>query len=67
MLLFNPLTNASTILIGTVLKTVIAESVATWDANATADTTTGSLKVTVTGEAAKTIRWVAYVEMVEVQ
>jgi len=31
-----------------------------------ADTTNGALGITVTGEAEKVIRWVAYVEMVEV-
>jgi hypothetical protein len=59
--------SVSTALIGSVTKTVIAESVSSWGANVTADTTTGSLKITVTGEASKTIRWVAFCEMVEVQ
>lgn len=50
---------ASTALVGTVTKTVIAEDTAAWDVTVTADTTNGGLKVEVTGEAAKTIRWVA--------
>jgi hypothetical protein len=50
---------ASTALVGTVTKTVLAEDTAAWDVNVTADTTNGGLKVEVTGEAAKTIRWVA--------
>lgn len=59
-------TSASTALIGSITKTVIAESVSAWDANVAADTTHGSIGITVTGEAEKVIRWVAYVEMVEV-
>ena len=50
---------ASTAIVGTVAKTVLAEDTAAWDVNVTADTTNGGLKVEVTGEAAKTIRWVA--------
>ena len=59
-------TSASTALIGSVTKTVIAESVSAWDAAVTADTTNGALDITVTGEAEKVIRWVAFAEMVEV-
>jgi len=49
----------NTTLIGIVTKTIIGADAgaATWDIDATADTTNGSLKITVTGEAAKTIRW----------
>jgi hypothetical protein len=50
---------ASTAIVGTVTKTVLAEDTAAWDCNVTADTTNGGLSITVTGEAAKTIRWVA--------
>jgi hypothetical protein len=50
---------ASTALVGAVTKTVLAEDTAAWDVNVTADTTNGGLKVEVTGEAAKTILWVA--------
>ena len=50
---------ASTAIVGAVTKTVLAEDTAAWDVNVTADTTNGGLKVEVTGEAAKTIRWVA--------
>lgn len=57
---------ASTALVGSVTKTVLAEDTAAWDADVTADTTNGALKLTVTGEAAKTINWVARVELVEV-
>jgi hypothetical protein len=47
--------------VGAVSKTIIAETNVAWDATVTADATNGALKVTVTGEAAKTIRWVASV------
>lgn len=57
---------ASTALVGAVTKTVIAEDTVAWDANVTADTTNGAISLTVTGEAAKTIRWVASVTLVEV-
>lgn len=57
---------ASTALVGSVTKTVIAEDTAAWDVDAQADTTNGALVIKVTGEAAKTIRWVARVALVEV-
>lgn len=50
---------ASTALIGAVTTTTLAEDNAAWDVAATADTTNGALIITVTGEASKTIRWVA--------
>jgi len=59
-------TSASTAVIGSVTKTVIAESVSAWDAAVTADTTNGALAITVTGEAEKVVRWVAFIELVEV-
>lgn len=57
---------ASTAIVGTVTKTVIAEDTAAWDVTVDADTTNGSLRIQVTGENAKTIRWVAVVNTVEV-
>lgn len=54
-------TAASTSLVGTPSKAVLGETNVGWDAAISADTTNGSLKVSVTGEAAKTIRWVATV------
>lgn len=51
---------------GRVQKNVIAESNPAWDANIVANTSTGSLQINVTGEAGKTIRWVAKVETVEI-
>ena len=59
-------TAASTAIIGLVAKTVIAESVSAWDTNVSADTSNGALKITVTGAAETMIRWVAFVELVEV-
>lgn len=52
---------ASTTLIGSVTSTVIAEDAgaSAWTAVATADTTNGGIKLTVTGQASTTIRWVA--------
>ena len=59
-------TAASTAIIGSVTKTVIAESDAAWDADITADTTNGALSITVTGDDTNLTRFVAFVEMVEV-
>lgn len=57
-------TAASTTLTGTPTKVVLGETNAAWDIALTADTTNGSLRLTVTGEAAKTIRWTAVVDAV---
>jgi len=54
-------TAASTTFVGTPSKVVLGETNAAWDVAVVADTTNGSLRVNVTGEAAKTIRWVAVV------
>lgn len=51
---------------GAPIKNVIAESDPSWDINISADTTNGSLKIEVKGQAGKTIRWVAHVETLEV-
>ena len=59
-------TAGSTTFVGTPSKTIIGETNAAWDAAVTANTTDGDLRVTVTGEAAKTIRWVATVTTAEV-
>lgn len=58
---------ASTALIGSVSKTVIAEDTAAWDINVTANSTAGSLDIIVTGEIAKTINWVAVVKIAQVK
>ena len=57
---------ATTALVGTVTKTVIAEDNAAWDVDVYVDTTLGGFTVQVTGEAGKTIRWVAVVNTAEV-
>lgn len=57
---------ASTALVGTVTKTVIAEDTAAWDVDATANTTSGGLNIVVTGEASKNITWHAFVRTSEV-
>lgn len=60
---------ASTTLVAAITPTLIAGDVgtATWGGvTATADTTNGGLAITVTGEAAKNIRWVATVWTTEV-
>ena len=61
-------TAASTTLVAAVTPTVIAQDVGavTWVLAITADTTNGGIAVTVTGQAATTIRWVAKIETTEV-
>jgi len=58
--------DATTALVGTVTKTVIAEDSAAWDVAATANVADGSLELTVTGETDKVIRWVASIDIVQV-
>ena len=48
-----------TALISAVTKTVLAEDTAAWECDVTADDANDALIISVTGEAAKTIRWVA--------
>jgi len=59
---------ASTTLVAAVTPTVIAQDAGavTWVLAITADTTNGGIAVTVTGQAATTIRWVAKIETTEV-
>jgi hypothetical protein len=57
---------ATTTLQGAVIKTVLAESNSAWDINITADTTNGSLKVSMKGETSKIVRWVAVIDTVEI-
>ena len=56
----------NTALVGTITKAVIAEDQAGWDVDADADDTNESLRVWVTGEANKTIHWVAAMHLTEV-
>lgn len=58
--------NASTLILGTVTSTVIYRTSASWSADATADTANGALKITVTGEAATNILWVASARLTKV-
>jgi len=57
---------ATTAILGSIQKSVLAESNPSWDINISADATNGSLKILAIGETGKTIRWVALVETVEV-
>ena len=59
---------ASTALVAAVTPTVIAQDAgaSTWVLAITADTTNGGIAVTVTGQAATTIRWVTKIETTEV-
>lgn len=59
-------TAATITFIGTPSKQILGETNTAWDVALTADTTNGSVKLSVTGEAAKTIRWVATVVTSEV-
>ena len=59
---------ASTALVGTVTTTLVGQDAGAsgWAIAATANTTTGGLTITATGQAGTTIRWVAIVECAEV-
>jgi hypothetical protein len=56
----------TTAFVGTPTTTVLAEDTAAWDIAVTADNTNDALVFTATGEAAKTIRWVATVHLTKV-
>lgn len=56
----------TTALVGTVTKTVLAEDTPAWDCDVTASDANDAVTITVTGENAKTIRWVAMTELTEV-
>ncbi len=59
-------TAGSITFIGTPSKTIIGETNTPWDAAVSVDTSTGAFRVRATGEAAKTIRWVATIQTTEV-
>lgn len=60
-------TGANTIaLLGAPIKSVIAESDVPWDVHISTDSVSGALKLTVTGQPGKIIRWVALVDTVEI-
>ena len=56
----------TTALVGTPTVTVLAEDTAAWDVVVEADNTNDALVIKVTGEANKTIRWGAVVELMKV-
>jgi hypothetical protein len=58
---------ASTTIVGSVVLNTIAQDAgaSTWVIAITADTTNGGIRVTVTGQAATTIRWVSKIETTE--
>lgn len=58
--------SGSVTMIGAPAKVILGETNTPWDVTVDADTTTGALRVRVTGEPAKTIRWVAVVDTAEV-
>ena len=59
---------ASTAIVGAVIENIVAADAgaSTWDVTISADTTNGALAVSVTGQAATTIRWVCKLESTEV-
>ena len=59
-------TSGSVMLIGTPSKTILGETNMPWDITLTANTANGSIRIMATGEASKTIRWVATVMTTEV-
>jgi hypothetical protein len=59
-------TAASTAFIGSPTVTILGEVVVGWDISVSVDTSAGSLVFTATGEASKTIHWLAAVRLAEV-
>jgi hypothetical protein len=51
--------------VGAVLKTVLGENVAAWDANMSLNLVAGSLDIVVVGEVAKTVSWAAFMRLTE--
>jgi len=52
-------------LVGSVTQTVVGEDTAAWDVTLTVNTS-GTINVRATGEAGKTVRWVALIEAIQV-
>jgi hypothetical protein len=52
-------TTPSVTFVGSPSKSILGETNSPWDVNVAVDTANGALRVNVTGEAGKTIRWVA--------
>ena len=59
-------TGAASVVLVNSAKTTIANNSGAWDVNVSADTTNGSLKIAVTGEASKNIQWVIRAALTEV-
>jgi hypothetical protein len=57
---------ATTAFVGSVTETVVAGESMSWSVAITAGTSDGTLRITATGEAGKSIRWVAYTRAVTV-
>ena len=53
-------------MVGSITKTVLGESVASWDATIEADNTNDALVIKVTGTSSNNIRWVATTHTSEV-
>lgn len=56
---------SNTFIVGNIVHDLLASSNPEWGINIQADTTNGSLKILVTGQSSKTIRWMAVVDTVE--
>ena len=56
-------TSGTTSLVGTPAKEILVENDDGWNANVVADTVNGSLKITVQGEASRTVQWTIFVEL----
>ncbi len=56
-------TSGTTALVGSPAKEVLVENDDGWNADVIADTVNGSLKITVQGEASRTIQWTIFVEL----
>lgn len=59
-------TNGSITFVGNPSKTIIGETNGLWDAQISADTTNGSIKIETKAESTETVRWVATVQTSEV-
>lgn len=59
-------TAGTTLLLGSVTKTLIHRDVGTWDVDATADAVNGSLDIKVTGEVGDAVNWVCALDFTEV-
>jgi len=56
-------TSGTTALVGTPAKEILVENDDGWNADVIADTVNGSLKITVQGEASRSVQWTIFVEL----